>query len=621
MFSINYTKNDTSQLKETLSEKTEIHNIQNYIPLYKRFFTFSKNNFNNFNLNNKLHLKMINEKFNTNIYNCNLIDNSSNITDKFSFFKFSPLIDPIKYMAGKYDFSDINILPNYNETNDLNIDKKIYEKLNDCNNSAYIDSFFSYLSSQLLNNYGFIHGIDFYGSFLGNKKDYQLNIYDDVDYLNDNDFFYKNNDILFKIEDIKSVSMINNHTRNYKKKIDIKKSIKITDLCEDLNEDLFDNLFTENNGELNDETLQLTIENVNKLNLENNDTIYENKKLLKKKSESSTSCCSSRTSNTEESGEEESGQEESGEEESGEEESGEEESEDERSETESLLSEPELLATINNFPVQLIALELLDCTLDKLIEIDEDDFLTINLPNKKSIRVNALENKELLSCLFQVIMTLITYQKVFDFTHNDLHTNNIMFKLTDKQYIYYKYNNTYYKVPTYGKIYKIIDFGRSIYKYKNHTFCSDSYKNKGDAAGQYNFGPYFNKNKPELKPNKSFDLCRLGTCLYDFFVIDIDDEELLECDEEDFTQEDKDVSKLINDWCLDTKGRNIGYKKNGEERYNDFKLYKMIARTVNNKEPHKQLSNPLFERYKISRKKLKKKHKIINIDAMPKLYD
>ena len=191
MFSINYTKNDTSQLKETLSEKTEIHNIQNYIPLYKRFFTFSKNNFNNFNLNSKLHLKMINEKFNTNIYSCNLIDNSSNITDKFSFFKFSPLIDPIKYMAGKYDLSNnINILPNYNETNDLNTDKKIYEKLNDCNNSAYIDSFFSYLSSQLLNNYGFIHGIDFYGSFLGNKKDYQINIYDDVDYLNDNDFFY-----------------------------------------------------------------------------------------------------------------------------------------------------------------------------------------------------------------------------------------------------------------------------------------------------------------------------------------------------------------------------------------------------------------------------------------------
>ena len=113
------------------------------------------------------------------------------------------------------------------ENVNVNVDDKIHEKLYDNNNSAYIDSFFSYLSSQLLNNYGFIHGIDFYGSFLGNKRDYQINIYDDVEYLNDNDFFYKNNDVLFKIEDIKAIDMVNHHTRNYKRKIDIKKSIKI----------------------------------------------------------------------------------------------------------------------------------------------------------------------------------------------------------------------------------------------------------------------------------------------------------------------------------------------------------------------------------------------------------
>lgn len=622
MFSINYTKNETSELKKTLSEKTDIHDIQNYIPLYEKFFTFSKNNYNNVNLNNKYHLKKISDRFNNNIYNCGLVDNSNNTSNNFSFFKFSPLIDPIKYMAGKYDISkNANILPTFTNSNNVNVDDKIHEKIYDNNNSAYIDSFFSYLSSQLLNNYGFIHGIDFYGSFLGNKKDYQINIYDDVEYLNDNDFFYKNNDVLFKIEDIKAIDMVNHHTRNYKRKIDIKKSIKINDLCEDLNDELFDNLFK---NEVSTNSTELTLENVQKLNLENSEPVYENKNILTKKSESSSSACSSRTSNTDESeregesdGDGESERDGESESEGYDESDGDGESDgDDTSETDSLLSEPELLATINNFPVQLIALELLDCTLDKLIEIENDDYITINLPDKKSIRISALENKELLSCLFQVIMTLITYQKVFDFTHNDLHTNNIMFKLTDKQYIYYKYNGTYYKVPTYGKIYKIIDFGRSIYKYKNHTFCSDSYKHKGDAAGQYNFGPYFNKNKPELKPNKSFDLCRLGTCLFDFFVIDHE-----ESDDEDFTKEDKDISKLINDWCLDTKGRNIGYKKNGEERYNDFKLYKMIARTVSNKEPHKQLSHPLFQRYIISRKKLKKKHKIVNIDAMPKLYD
>ena len=37
--------------------------------------------------------------------------------------------------------------------------------------------------------------------------------------------------------------------------------------------------------------------------------------------------------------------------------------------------------------------------------------------------------------------------------------------------------------------------------------------------------------------------------------------------------------------------KNILYKKNGEERYPDFKLYKMIARTVHNHTPEAQLTN------------------------------
>ena len=34
--------------------------------------------------------------------------------------------------------------------------------------------------------------------------------------------------------------------------------------------------------------------------------------------------------------------------------------------------------------------------------------------------------------------------------------------------IVYCYNNIYYKVPTYGRIWKIIDFGRSIYTFKDN---------------------------------------------------------------------------------------------------------------------------------------------------------
>ena len=49
-----------------------------------------------------------------------------------------------------------------------------------------------------------------------------------------------------------------------------------------------------------------------------------------------------------------------------------------------------------------------------------------------------------------------------------------------------------------GSIFKIIDFGRAIYKFKGVTVCSDSFHKNGDAGTQYNFEPYFNNKKPPI---------------------------------------------------------------------------------------------------------------------------
>ena len=57
-----------------------------------------------------------------------------------------------------------------------------------------------------------------------------------------------------------------------------------------------------------------------------------------------------------------------------------------------------------------------------------------------------MSNDEWRSCLFQIIMTLVVYQKCFDFTHNDLHTNNIMYVKTEKQHIYVKYDIYIYMI-------------------------------------------------------------------------------------------------------------------------------------------------------------------------------
>ena len=160
---------------------------------------------------------------------------------------------------------------------------------------------------------------------------------------------------------------------------------------------------------------------------------------------------------------------------------------------------------INKFPIQVIALESCFSTLDEYI-----------IKNK-------ISDKEWESIIMQILFILITYQKVFKLTHNDLHTNNIVYNKTEKKYLYYKFDNQHYKVPTFGKIYKIIDFGRSIYRFKNNLHCSNSFSIDGDAATQYNFEPYFNPDKPRLEPNYSFDLCRLTCSLFDYFVENIED--------------------------------------------------------------------------------------------------
>ena len=114
---------------------------------------------------------------------------------------------------------------------------------------------------------------------------------------------------------------------------------------------------------------------------------------------------------------------------------------------------------------------------------------------------------------------------------------------------------------------------------------SDIYP-KGDASSQYNIEPYFNSKKPRLSPNMSFDLCRLGCALFDYFVDDINTVEQ-ECELDPLV-------KLVVSWCKDDKNRNILYKNNGEERYPEFKLYKMIARTVHGCTPQSQLELPIL---------------------------
>ena len=492
------------------------------------------------------------------------------------FIKFSPLLDPIRYMIGKYDIDDVKLktLPSINRD-------QSHPKLELVHNASYVDGFFSYLSSQLLNTHGVLHGIDYYGSYLLLQDKYKMLIEDDLEYLTKSEFF---NDHLNKLFTISSdinypdLKFMNYGSRSNKEKLvfdDTNPGSIYLDI-----EELDDFLVEQPN---NDNST-----------IENNDNNKMEDALIYEKQVEGSQYSSTNTSNTSEmnysSDEDDSIESEENENSDSEYRS--------NSDNESLSGssthqddEPNMFAYINRFPVQMICLEKCAGTLDDLFakyEIDEHEGA---------------------SALFQVIMTLIIYQKAFHFTHNDLHTNNIMYTNTDQEFLYYEYESKKYCVPTYGKIFKLIDFGRSIYKFQDQLLCSDSFFNGGDAATQYNFGPFFNENKPRLEPNYSFDLCRLGCSIYDF-IID-DNESMRDMD---------DFQKTILRWCTDDYGKNILYKKNGEERNPNFKLYKMIARTVHNHTPQEQLKFPFFSQFALSAKKWKQitgPIHVMNIDKLP----
>jgi hypothetical protein len=184
-----------------------------------------------------------------------------------------------------------------------------------------------------------------------------------------------------------------------------------------------------------------------------------------------------------------------------------------------------------------------------------------------------------------------------------------MYVSTNTKFLYYTYKKKTYKVPTFGKIYKIIDFGRAIYKFNGKIFCSDSFQTGGDAATQYNTEPYFNEKKPRLEPNFSFDLCRLACSIFDYIVDDFDSiKNINDC---------SPIVKLIVEWCVDDNGINVLYKNNGVERYPDFKLYKMIARCVHKHTPIAQLERKEFSKFLIASKNIPKQEPIMNIDELP----
>jgi hypothetical protein len=230
--------------------------------------------------------------------------------------------------------------------------------------------------------------------------------------------------------------------------------------------------------------------------------------------------------------------------------------------------EPFAWASFKNVPVQMTLMEKCDGTFFELCSETSDE-------------------AKHLAWLTQVIFALAFAQRNFSFTHNDLHSNNVMYVSTSQEFFYYNCEGKFYKVPTYGKLIKIIDFERGVASIRvvgmkdPKVFMSDHFNVDEEAGGQYNCEPEYLTKYPVIKPNPSFDLVRLATSMFwDLFP------KGPEC----LDYRDNTVFKLFTKWLKMEDGSSVmfGKKELKHDRYHGFHLYKAIARFCKDAVPRSQ---------------------------------
>ena len=170
-----------------------------------------------------------------------------------------------------------------------------------------------------------------------------------------------------------------------------------------------------------------------------------------------------------------------------------------------------------------------------------------------------------------------------------------MYKKTDKLYLYYKFNNIYYKIPTYGYLFKIIDFGRAIFTFHKKTFFNDTFHKHGEAGGQYSepYNKLFNSEIKDniIKPNFNFDLCRLAITIL----------EVCEYDKNENYKEKQKVFDFIYNLTIDKSDNSLS------DLNDDFDMYISISKYACSSKPKEILQNWIFNDYKIKKKNFPKK--------------
>ena len=242
----------------------------------------------------------------------------------------------------------------------------------------------------------------------------------------------------------------------------------------------------------------------------------------------------------------------------------------------------------DGMPVMLIFMEKLKGVMDELL-----DDGTVN-------------EEKWIAWIWQVICALIQAYAYIELYHNDLHGNNLLYKETEEEFIYYRTkDNQVWKVPTFGKIFCLIDYGRSIYRISGQQLISDEFFEGNGAAGQYNFGPIRDPKSPPIIPNQSFDLVRLAVSIFDTLFENTPKTKsgpmvgILSREGSWVVKEtESPLYNLLWSWMTDINGKNVLRDEDGEERFPGFDLYKHITAHCKGAVPKEQIRKPIFEKFK-----------------------
>ena len=541
----------------SLKENLGITEWQSYMPIMSLFFHVhnTRNSHKCMTFDNRYILKELKDikekdpddyKLTSNgTYNAIVWDSRNNKDMNLEVFcKVSSLLDPVTYMQGNY-----NVKLRRNHLLPSNYNHNTFSKINNFDNSAYIDAFFGYIGSYLREKHYLPCFPLYYGSFNGIISEFFYDISDEYYSLKNEAWFEENLGHLFSLD----VGVAHSESDE---EVDGKEADK------------------EETG---------------------SDKITEIK-----------------DGDDKESGDEDS-------------------SEGSVSDSSQYSESNDYISVFEDYPVQAIFMEKCDKTLGELLEGEYSD-------------------KQIQSILFQTIFGLAFLQKHFNFTHNDLHVNNIMVTKTEKKFLIYRSNKTYYRVPTCGYIAKIIDYGRAIFTFRDRTYFNDVFSRYGEADGQYTYpkadvpfyrSPYVEKDEKgepieseTILPNPNFDMCRLATTIMDDFVkteqkrirtekeskkveesskdVEVEEEAVTDAGSDDDSDSDidedgnmekyypeTDLFNFLKECVTDDEGVNLHLEEES------FDLYKRIAKHAKKATPKDLLKHKLFEKYRVQRKTLK----------------